>query len=127
VRAGLVLRLSRGEHDRSCDGALAFRRQEPAHPLDELRREEWVARAVVHGEPALVVCCDVHETRSLELPAEDTLRQRAGNSASPGVGIGHHLRWQLLVEDDVGERDPSAGPQHAEDLRHGASLARREI
>ena len=61
----LVLWLSRGEDDRSRDGALAFRRQELAHPLDELRREERVARTVVHGEPTLVVRRDVNETRSL--------------------------------------------------------------
>ena len=92
-----LLWLPRGEHDRSCDGALAFRRQEHAHPLDELRREERIARAVVYREPSLVVRRDVDEPRSLELPAEDTLRQRAGYSASPGVGIGHHLRRELLV------------------------------
>jgi hypothetical protein len=47
-----------------CDGTLALGRQELAHALDELRREEGIARAVIHGEPALVVRCDVYESRS---------------------------------------------------------------
>jgi hypothetical protein len=45
--------------------------------------------------------CDIDKSRPLEFSAEDTLRQRAGYSAGPGVGIGHHLRGQLLVKDDV--------------------------
>jgi hypothetical protein len=68
-----------------------------------LRREQRIARAVIDGEPTLVVGRDIHESRSLQLPAEDTLRQCAGYSAGPGVGIGHHLGRQLLVEDDVRE------------------------
>lgn len=46
---------------------------------------------------------DVDEPGSLELPAEDTLRQRASNSAGPGIGIGHDLGRQLLIENDVRE------------------------
>ena len=111
-----MLRLSGREHDRARHGALAFRRQQLAHPLDELRCEERIARTVVDVEPSLVVGRDGNESRSLKLPAEDTLRQRAGYSAGPSVGIGHHLWWQLLVEDDVRERDAATGPQHAEDL-----------
>ena len=107
---GLGLRLSRGEYDRPSHCALALRRQEPAHALDELRREERIARAVVYREPTLVMRRHVYESRSPQLPAEDTLRQRAGNSAGPGVGIGHHLRGQLFVENDVRDRDTPAGP-----------------
>ena len=46
---------------------------------------------------------DVDESRSLELPAEDTLRQGTSYSAGPGIGIGHNFGGQLFVEDDVRE------------------------
>lgn len=110
----VLLGSARGEHHRPGHCELTLRREELAHPLDEWRRKERVARAVVDREPARVMHADVGKSRLVDLSAEDTLRQRAGYSAGPGVGIGHDLSRQLLVEHDVGDRDAAATPQHAE-------------
>ena len=102
---------------------MPLRRDGPAHQIQELGSEQRVMREIVDAEPLLVRDRDIREARFAQPLGEDTLRHRTGNSASPGLWIDDHFRGQVLLDDDVGDRDPTTGSENAERLEEHAALA----
>ena len=117
-----------GLHDHTSGHVvLVVGRDRSPHDLDQLGREQRVLRRVIDPVRLVTADPDVNETRSLELLGEDTLRQGTRHSAGPRALVVGHLRRQLALDGEIGERDPSAGPEDAEDLGEGAALPRGQV
>ena len=101
---------------------MPLRRDGPAHQIEELGGEQGVVPQIVDAEPLLVRDRDLREARFAQPLGEDTLRHRTGNSAGPGLWIDDHFRGQVLLDDDVGDRDPTTSPQNTERLEEHAAL-----
>lgn len=100
---------------------------EPAHERDDVGGEQRVARHVVDAERRPSAQHDVGEPDALELRAQHTLRERPGDAAGPGRAAREHLGRQVLVDDEVGDAQPSPGLKDPRDLRERAGLAGREV
>ena len=103
---------------------MSFWRDRAAHEIKQLWSEERVVLEVVDPQPPFVCDLNVAEARLAQPLGEDTLRHRTGNSASPGLRVDDHFRRQILLDDDVGHRDPSARTQDTEGLEDHAALPR---
>ena len=89
---------------------MPLRRDEPPHPRDELWGEHRILLALIHPVRQLLSARYIRKPDLLQFVDEDPLRQRPGDSARPGCGIGEDLRRQVIVHDDVGDHDPTAEP-----------------
>ena len=99
-------------------------RDRAPHQVEKIGREQRVPLQVIDRQPALIRNGNFAEARFPQPLGEDTLRHRTGNSASPGLRVDDHFRRQILLDDDVGHRDPSARTQDTEGLEDHAALPR---
>ena len=99
-----------------CDG--------PPHEVEQIRREQRVSLEVTDAEPALISDPDVLKARFPQPLGEDTLRHRSGNSAGPGLRVDDDLGRQVVLDDDVRDRDPTARTEEPIGLEEHPALAR---
>src|SRR5918995_1121982 len=95
------LRLLRLDDHAYGDAVLSFPRDEPAHQLDELRREQRVERRLVDAVWHLLADPDVGESDLSKLRGEGTLRQGPRHSPSPGGVARHDLRREIVLDGEV--------------------------
>ncbi len=81
---------------------MPLRRDRAAHQIEELGREQRVMLKILDPERPLMRDLDVGEARFPQPLGEDTLRHCTGNSASPSLRIDDDLRWEIVLDDDVG-------------------------
>src|SRR2546428_13273342 len=67
------------------------------------------------------------ESRVLEQREHLSLRESAADSAGPELGVVDDRLGERLGADDVGDRKPAPGAQHAEQLADHAALAKRQV
>ena len=67
------------------------------------------------------------EAGLLEEADEFIIRQRAGHATDPELHAALHVRWQLALNNDVGNRESSTGLEYAKCLFDDASFVTGEI
>ena len=95
--------------------------------FEELVMEERVEGALRDPEVVERLDGDVPEARPPETLVQGDLRQGARQAAGPRRGVSLDLGRQIVVEDEVNDRQAAPGSKDAERLGEDAHLARRQI
>jgi hypothetical protein len=121
-------RQARLDDDAGCHLALTVDRNQLAHEVDEVGREERIVGGTLQGEREALGHLDIGETHSVQLRDEDTLRQGSGYSPGPGGGMRQDFGRDVVLDDrEIGDRESAPRAEHAGRLREYPALAGGEI